>query len=305
MQKIKNIRLLIILGALVVMTIATYFLLNRKRGHQLIDDALMFSMVDVSEIDSVSIYGESDTTRLHFNHGEWIVNDEFSADPQKLTVLFAILNQVRAKRTVADAVKEQVDSIFNTSGRKVEFYEGSSLVKEFFVAGHPESGTSYFRKGDKSYIVTIPGYRSYLSALFLMRDSGWRGKLIFEEVSWNNLEKVEINYPEKPGFSIVPSENFYTIQGQQVSDSLKILDYLDRVSLLMADNFLEGDEVEAPDTLPLIKIAVSDIRKRPFELSVFPAKNNSYHLALKDSVYWLHISKDKIEPLVKDRSYFN
>lgn len=264
-------------------------------------------MKDVSQIDSVAII-KDDTITLHYNNNDWLLNNKYNADSRKLTVLFAVLNQVRAKRPVARAEQEQVDSLFRSSGSKVRFFENDELVKQFTVAGLEANGISYFRHNEEAYVVNIPGYRSYLASIFQMGISGWRDKLIFDEVSWNNLEQVEIAFPAggRTGFSITPENNFFGIEGIVATDSLRLLDFIDKVSVLMADDFLEKNEV--PDSLkeedPLIAIAITDIRNRPFRLDIFPAPEGYNHLALKDSSDWLRLSSQKVEPLLKDRQFF-
>lgn len=309
MQKKKNIRLLIILAGMIVITAATYFLLQTDDNFKVSDSAL-FAMEDVSKIDSVSFVEDNRTTTLHYNNNDWLINGEYKADPSKLTVLFAILNQVRAKRPVARAEQESIDSLFRASGTEVQFFENDELVKEFSVMGLETKGLTYFRHREETYLVNIPGYRSYLAAIFQMNISDWRDKLIFDEVSWNNLEKVEINFPSgnRKGFSIKPDKNYFNVQGLAATDSLKLLNYIDAISVLMADGYMEKEEVS--DTLiqlePLIDIAITDIRNRPFTLTIYPEVTDGYHhIALKDSSDWLKLSTRKVEPLIKDRQFFS
>jgi hypothetical protein len=308
MQKKKNIRLLIILSGMIIVTVATYFLLQRDKSFKVSDPGL-FAMDDVSQIDSVAFIENNRVKTLHYKNNDWLINDEYIADSRRLTVLFAVLNQVRAKRPVARAEQERIDSLLSSSGTKVQFFENEELVKEFTVAGLETKGVTYFRNDEETYVVNIPGYRSYLAAIFQMSISDWRDKLIFDEVSWNNLEKVEVNFPsdERNGFSISAANNYFGVEGIAATDSLKLLNYIDGVSLLMADEYLERTEV--PDSLkeedPLIVIAVTDIRNRPFRLAVYPAASEGYsHFALKDSTDWLRLSSQKVEPLIKGQRYF-
>lgn len=294
---------------MIIITAATYFLLERDNIFKVSDSGL-FAMDDVSRIDSV-VFIENDTIKtLHYRNNDWLINGEFIADPRKLTVLFAVLNQVRAKRPVARAEHERIDSLFTSSGTKVQFFENKELVKEFTVAGQERSGITYFGKDEEVYIVNIPGYRSYLAAIFQMSISDWRDKLIFDEVSWNNLEKVEVDFPsdERKDFSITAENNYFKVEGISATDSLKLLNYIDAVSVLMADEYL--NEREVPDSVkkedPLMVIAITDIRDRPFRLIIYPAASEGYnHVALKDSSDWLRLSSQKVEPLIKDRQFFS
>lgn len=306
MQKRKNLQLIIILSVLIVLTLATWFLLQQEE--LTVTDPAIFSVEDVSRIDSVGIKKNDHDITIHYKNGEWVINNKYEADEQKITILFAVMNQVRAKRPVGEKESEKIDSLFNAEGVKVTLYEGSEKVQEFEVAGVEERGVSYFRTGKETYLVNIPGYRSYLASLFLMEPQQWRSKLIFNDVSWGNLERVEIRFPEKDGFVIKPEENYFKVEGISSTDSLKLLEYLDRVSLLTADDFIDIDNLNKDSILnqkPIITIAISDIRNRPFDLNIYRSdKYNKDFIAVKDSTDWMLVNKNKINPLLREKRYF-
>lgn len=306
MQKRKNIQLLSVLAVLIIITIGTWYLLQREE--YTISEPDLFAMEDVSEIDSVVLQQKEDTIILNFQNGEWKLNQKYQADPQRLTVLFAILNQVRAKRPVAEAEEEKIDSLLRQQGVNVTFYERDKQVNEFTVTGVEERGVTYFKKNEDIYLVNIPGYRSYLAALFMLEPFEWRNKLIFEDVSWSNLERVEVNYPDKEDFTIRPEEGYFKVEGLAATDSIKLLDYLDKVSLLTADKFIKKDKLNTDSILnqqPIINIAISDIRNRPFDLQVYDYKaRDQDFLAVKDSMDWMLIRKEKIQPLLRKKDFF-
>ncbi|MGK7391600.1 MAG: DUF4340 domain-containing protein [Candidatus Cyclobacteriaceae bacterium M2_1C_046] len=305
MQKRKNIRLMAVLAVLIIITAGTWYLLQTE--DKSITEPDLFAMENVSEIDSVVLEQQDDTIILNYRNGDWQLNQIYQADPQRLTVLFAILNQVRAKRPVAEAEEEKIDSLFSQSGVNVKFYEGDKEVNNFTVAGIEQGGVTFFKKDDEAFLVNIPGYRSYLAALFKLEPPEWRDKLIFDEVSWSNLEKVEVNYPDKEDFTIRPEGGYFEVEGLAATDSIKLLDYLDRVSLLAADKFINKQNVNTDSVLnqpPVLHIAISDIRNRPFDLQIYNYKNTLDFIAVKDSVDWMLLKRQKVQPLLKEKEFF-
>lgn len=304
MQKRKNIRLAALLTALVIITIGTWYFLQQEE--YVISDPALFAVKDVSQIDSVVLVKNEDTILLSYRNNEWRLNNEYAVDEQNLTVLFAILNQVRAKRPIAAAEAGKIDSLFTQQGVEVKFFEGNNQVSNFQVAGIEDRGLSYFKNGDQAFLVNIPGYRSYLAALFLMDPMEWRNRLIFDDVSWQNLEKVEVNFPNREDFTIRPEGNYFTIEGIAATDSLKLLDYLDKVSLLMAEQYVKSNELKTDSLLNMpsfLHLAVTDIRNKPYDLNIYRTVGEGY-IAVKDSTDWMLINERDIQPLLKEKEYF-
>ena len=190
MQRKKNIRLLISLALLVV--VAVILALTTPTKNRMDVDRDMFSY-DPAEIDRVILTAtEGEKNELAFVNGLWMVNSH-KADPQRVSVLFAILDQAKVRRKAPLADLEKLSGEFSTRGITATFYEGTEPVKEFEVLGDPDRGMTYYREGKDIYLIEIPGYRNYLAGIYELDENGWKYPRIFD-FNWVNLKRVDVSY---------------------------------------------------------------------------------------------------------------
>ena len=307
MQKKKNIHLIVVLTVLIVVTVITYFIQNSDSNSSI--DKTLFVYENTNAVDHATIESQDATVDLSFANNQWTVNEKYKADPQRISVLFAILKQVSVRRKIAKSQEEEISAHFNSKGVTVSLFEQGQNVKQFQVLGEEDKGLSYMANSadDEKYLVEIPGYKSYLAGLFQLDANGWRNPLVFD-INWANLVSVQADYVDKEvrNFAISFDNRDYGIDGME-ADSLKLTDFLDDVSLLYVNDYLSNDEVAPYQeiiNIPKAQITIKDVGRNSYSLTIFDKVKSGDYLVLIDSVDYALVQENLINGVTKPKQYF-
>ena len=307
MQKKKNIRLSILLLVLIVLTVITYAF--KDSGSSLDIDKNLFAYTNTTKVNKVELESLNSEVELSFKNNGWLVNDKYEADPQRISVLFAIAQQVTVRRKASNSLKPKLDSLFTTTGVKLSLYDEDNLVKQFLVSGDEVEGLTYMKEIDTDdyYLVEIPGYRSYLAALFQLDGNGWRNPIVFD-ISWSNLQAVQVKYldQEENDFNVIFDKGNYGIEGLVKSDSLKLIDFLDNVSLLYVNDYFTDREVESYSELSkdaLANINIQDVGKNNYTLTIYNKIDRGNYLVKIDSSEYAIMQADIIKKVMKPNHF--
>jgi hypothetical protein len=307
MQRRRN-KLRFILLAL--LTMATMLVLWWIQPENRLDvDADVFQVPALNTISRVELTSDSSKVALSYEDNRWRINDQYDADAGMVQVLFATLQQARPKRPVA---RTQRDSIFNTlsrSGVRVELFAGSEKRKEFFAGGNEGKSQAYFAdpESQEVYVMTIPGYRVYVSGILELGVNGWRDKLVFN-FNWETFKTLEARFPQRPAgnFTVSMTRNFFGIEGIADADTAKLNTFLDDVSLLTVEEYLP--EPGLSDSLlrrePELEFLVSDIANRSYRLRMFNfgPRQEVYGIIQDSQIALFH--RRKFQGLLKPKSFF-
>ena len=285
MEEKRNIRLFVLLVMLTALASAVYIF--QQDGNRIIVDPTLFKVEDLTKIDGVVLESQKGKVKLHYESTGWKVNDRFDADRQLITVLFATLEQAQPKRPVAIGLGDSVNAHLDSAGILVSLFEGTVLRKKFQAGGDGKKKEAWFRlnKNSEAYVMTIPGYRVYVSQIFDLDENGWRDKRIFD-FSWRNFKSLSATFPADlaADFEISMKGAFFSISDMENSDTAKVNTYLDDLSLLRADQIISAGFSERCDslagTLPVNSIEIKDIANRTYRLDLFqPIKGEKLILA--------------------------
>lgn len=305
MQKKRNIRLASILMVMIAITIATYFVTGSSKSGNF--DKTLFAVENTLDITKVT-FGDNEEVTLSIKNNRWVVNDKYEADPQRISVLFAILKQVSVRREAAKNQAAEVGKLFDEKGIKVSLYTSEGKLKTFNVAGEDSRSLTYMNKDNEiNYLVEIPGYKSYLAGIFALDVNGWRNPLIFD-LNWANLASVSVNYPEKRenNITIVFDNRNLVLEGSTKADSSKLGNYIDDISLLYVNDYL--DKAEVSDSLIAnlqAEINIKDIAGNNYTLGIYSKRSEKEYVVKIDSVDFGVIESALIKKVTKPKSYFN
>jgi hypothetical protein len=309
MQEKKNKKRLILLAVLTAATLFVFWWIQPENRLDIDHD--VFLVEDLTTIDRVDLVTDTSRVTLVFDGGSWRVNDRYRADADMVRVLFATLQQARPKRTVA---KLQQDSILNSleeSGVKVSLYENGQLREEFYAGGNASETQAFFADPESGevYVMTIPGYRVYVSGIFELEESAWRDKFVFG-FNWRNFKNLAARFPKTPSenFTVSMDRDYVGIVGlpQADTDTAKLNTFLDDVSLLAADAFIsEPGLIDSLKALtPIMEITVSDIGNRMYELQLFDPGSRARVLGLVQGSQVALFDRRKIGQLLRPKSFF-
>jgi len=267
--------------------------------------------IDTDKIDLVIMQSLKGKTELKFENSQWKVNDKWVADNSMINVLFATLKQVEPRRPVALSLRDSVKMLLEQKGTRVSLSQAGESKGEFYVGGNFTKTETWFMKvGDSQpYTMMIPGYRVYIGGILELDETGWRNKRIFE-FNWRNFRSLSSTYFKDPkqNFTIEMKNGMFAVAEISSSDTTKVNNYLDAISLLFASKFIAQGRPQMDSLIaagPGVKIEIKDIANRSFTLDLFAPqrKNSEVYARLGDGQIVALEKKDAME-IVRTRSFF-
>ena len=307
-QKNHNIRLLIIL-LVAVCIVAAYEMIDVTGNEPGSYDRKQFSMTNTLDINQVEITGPDFKNTVVYQQANWSINGKYPVDPMRISVFFATMQNINIRRPASREMIPQVSAAIDSAGVTVKLFSEGQLVHSFSAWGDDSKSVTYFRnKEGEIYIVEIPGYRSYVYGLVSLETNEWRNKNVFNRMNWRNLGKIAVMYPgrEADNFDIVPDGRFFKVlQVTPETDTTRLTDYIDNISLLNAVAFM-GDAPEDLALTPSMTIQVFDVGKNPHTLELFESKNGDkrYVTARVDSSEYIALPAPQAQQLFQTTDYF-
>jgi hypothetical protein len=309
MQERRNKRLAIIFVALCCITAVIYFV-GRADGTVEVEKNL-FKDFDLQEIDQVNLESKEDTIILKYNGSRWLVNEQYNADATMIEVLFATLQQAEPTRPVSPSIRDSVRQDLRQRGVRVSLFSSGAMEAAFYAGGNMKKTEAFFsheQKDDTPYVITIPGYRVYVSGIFELPEKDWKDKLVFG-FNWRNFESLEARFPELPGqdFKVSLKDNYFGIEGMASIDTAKLNDFLDDVSLLTTVAFVDkpffDDSLSKPP--PSMIITVRDIGQRAYTLELYQSADpGQTSLGLINGKQWAVFAPQRIGDILRRRAFF-
>ncbi len=254
--------------------------------------------------DSVILYQKNDTIRLVKSSSGWKVHNK-PADPTRITMLLATLQQSAARRSAARSQSDSINRVLDSAGVQVEAFTDDKRLLSFCVTGNERNMKTFIRQDNGVPVeVIIPGYRVHVAAIFMLPATEWLDRRLFN-FNWRNFKSLTAEFPGSPedNFEVSLNGRFFSVKGLP-TDTARLNNYLDEISLLQADAFLPAYEL--PDSLarevPLSRIQVYTVSGDTLSLAVYQAGERllgvSGHLPI--SV----LSGSKAQVLTRRRNWF-
>src|SRR5690606_18907994 len=304
-QRKKNIFLAVSLMVLVLACFGVYYVKDADGSDV---DKDLFRPDDLASVDRVVLTGPRGKVDLAVRGSRWRVNDEVLADGNLIDVLFATLQQAEARRPVAVRMREVVSRQLDSAGVRVELFAGGDEVMTFLAGGNAARTEAYFREPDSDtpYVMVIPGYRVYVSGIFDLPASGWRDRHVFS-LNWMNFSGLEASFPNDPagGFTVVREGNAAVIPGMAQADTTRLNDFMDNISFLTANEFMETDPDSIRSLNALMNVTVKDVGGRAYHLELYSGDGNSSAVyGVVDSSAVGVFDRDKIDAILRKKSWF-
>ena len=300
----KNILKLITLTVFVGLSV--WIVLREKpRGNEI--DRSVFKVLNTTCVDAVILESVHGKVELHFDGIAWGVDHAYLADKNMMDVLFATVQQVEVVRPLPASMQNAVGETIKKQGVHVSFFCQGEEVKNFWVGSNSSKTQTYFQlEGGAPQVVTIPGYRVYVAGIFELAQGGWRDKFVFG-FNWRNFKGLEVHYPgnEDSGFKVSASlQGLFEVEELDGTDTTKLNDYLDRISLLQANRFgTEQDKNALLLKTPSYRISVMDIADKVYSLWLYD-QNEGEVAGLLNESECLFFNPNQIANIVKKRVYF-
>jgi hypothetical protein len=310
MQKKKNIRLLILLAVLCMITVIVYFFNSGNTAEAV--DKNIFRVDDLKTIDKFVFESTGTKVELKFNGSRWKVNGKYNADRNLVDLLFATLQEVQPKRPASSSLRDSLSRALEANGVKVSLFRNDNKISTFYAGGNEVKTQAYFKREAEAmpYLMVIPGYRDYASAIVELNEEGWRDKRVFN-FNWRNFKSLEATFSSDPeqNFKVSFINSSFGIEGIAQCDTTKLNNYLDAISLLVADQFIEKGFSARYDSLintqPSVVIEVKDVGDRSHKLSIFNPLTHDLRIVgqLAENEFVV-FQRQRIFPLVRGRDFF-
>lgn len=308
MQARRNKMLMISLVVLVAITCALWLL--QGRDDRIESDKKLFNNFDVMSIDQVELKSPRGIVKLSYDGSRWTVNDKYAADPGMIETMFATILQAVPKRPVAAALQDSIASQLQETAVQVTLYAGASTLITYKAGGNAAKTQAYFLRNDQRvpYLMAVPGYRVYVSGIFELNESGWREKRIFA-FNWRlNFQELETTYSgnKADNFRVSLNDQLLTVQGMNVVDSTRLNQYLNNISQLEADEFVENNGTldSLAKTQPAMSVTVRDVG-RNYSLQLFKYTDNQGRVAgLLNGSQWAMFSRSAVTSISRPKRFF-
>lgn len=307
-QKKKNIFLLISLIALSILTGIVYISVEDKSRFGV--DEYKFALELNTVITTVRIKGNDINNTFEYVDGKWFINEKFQIDRGMRDVFFAILSAVEIKRPVPRQIEDSVSQFLKENGLKVEILNNETLIKNYLAGGDQQRQVTYFMDPEESkpYIMTIPGYKSYIAGIFKVPVNDWRSRFIFN-TNWSSLQKLTLNYVNEPekNFDLVFEDEFYKLEGQKSVDSAAVFNYIESLSNFQVYRYIEKDSDPEYDSLintsPDIIVEIKNIGDEMKRLKIYSGlQNESRRLGLLNDEQLMLLSENEIQKVLISRT---
>ena len=117
------------------------------------------------------------------------------------------------------------------------------------------------------------------------------------------------SFPKKlrDNFNVALQDNFFAVEGLVSIDTAKINDFLDDVSLLTVDEYVDTVSFQNSPSKPspVMILTVKDIGKRVYTLELYsPSKNGQMVPGLINGGQWAFFDPRKIQNVFKPKAFF-
>ena len=265
-QRRKNITLIVILGLLIVCSLA--LALVKESGSGSLVDKTLFSIGDPAAVDRIEIQSKGSEVSLFKQDETWMLNDTLKAEQNLVTVLLSLLRDVEVTRRAPKASESSIRNQLLEDGFKVSVYGKDELVQTFYAAGNDTKTVSYMMSSEdqQPYIMSIPGYGSYVAGIFEIPFNDWRDRLILSS-TWRSLQMLDLQYAEFPqySFKIQFNREFLEVADMKDVDTTRMMSYIEGFNYLQADRFIDAGQQPQYDSLlqtpSTVSIQIRDINK--------------------------------------------
>mgnify|MGYP000097273297 CR=1 FL=1 len=310
-QKKKNMRLLIVLAFLVLVSLALKFFPSNQKTT--IENYAEFQIEDTAAVNKITIKSDQlDNVLLRTDSG-WVINGSHKADENIMMVLLSVMKKVEIVRSVGTTQEHDISEQLDNEGILAQFYEGSELVQSFTAGANENQTMSIFQsKDDEYYVVQIPGYESFITGIFQISAIDWRNRLLVS-VGPTTLNAMGIEYFQEPeeSYEIEIEGNFPSIDGIENLDTLALMDYLDQFQYFQADQFIEPHSEPVYDSLsatqPWVKFTFDNFNLTGGpSITFFPQiKGDAFILGITRENQWALFSYNRISAIFKKKSAFD
>lgn len=313
----KRTNIIILTIVIVLTAVAAFFALSQSNyigGKKELRD---FAIEDTASVDKIFLVNkQNQQVLLEKIDGVWMLNKEHKARKDFVNLLLKTIHRVYVKAPVANAAMENIIKSLASKSTKVEIYQHGKLAKTYYVGGptQDQHGTyMLLENSSRPFVMSIPGFRGYLSTRYTTNPYDWRTQEIFN-YDYQEIAEVTIkNYENSvQSFKAINNRNntFELIDlksNKNISefDTIAVKKFIARFTNVNFDKFLEGtDEAYVRDSLqnaiPAFEVTVKNINNE--ENKIFCYRRPNYRKLQADDGSFYPYDVDFLYGLINDKT---
>lgn len=300
---------------IVVQAVMIAGLVMTEGGGTSIDyEPAMFQIDQPAAADQI-IMAQPDRTVILDHRGEWMVGEEYVLDKSLQQVLFSMMQQWQVKRPVSKASNQAIIDDLTSGGTKVSVIQGGLSLLEFYAGGVASQKISYFyRPGDeRAYIIELPGYTNYITAILTLTDLQWKDRRLFSS-PWQSIQRVEIDYqaPARDDLTFSGDSSFPSIVEMDMAqvDTARMIRYLEQFAYFETNEHVDITKFDQFDSLsqtaPIGKITLVDLDPTMNNtLTIWPKlPQDRVHLTVDGQGNWSVVEARRVKALLPEKKDF-
>jgi hypothetical protein len=247
----NNKILAIVFGILVLIGILI-FLFQGGKNERTFRDVLVD--VDTTSITEIIIYPKSQNHRevkLFKDQDEWRVTlptgGTAKVTNQRISSLFSQLLAIKPKRLAARDESKWSELQVDSTGSRVKVFQDSKLALDLVIGRfsfqQPRTMNTFVRLYNDKDVYEVDGF---LDMTFNQGANIFRDGTVIKS-DHNTWQQIQFVYPADSSFQIVKSGSTWLLNGK-TTDSLKTINYLNRLANLSNNSFIDEPEIIANDT---------------------------------------------------------
>lgn len=273
MWKKKKISIVVIIALSII---AVLLLLFKGKNSTMDKYETSFAIDDTSTVSKVFIankMGQS-VKIVRQKEGTWQLNDKYEATIDNVRLLLGTMKNIRVYSPIPKAAHNNMVKRMATASVKVEIYQNVYFIDFWGMKLFPyEKCTRTYYMGDPTmdnsgnfmmmedakriYIVSLPGFRGFISPRYSFIESDWRDHTVFK-TKLSQIKEVKYEFPnyENESFKVVALGNrrfdlFRLSDNQKVPqyDTTKLIDHLSLYRSLKYEAFVTDMEPVKKDSI--------------------------------------------------------
>ena len=264
----NNKILALVFGILLVFGLLI-FLFQSGKNERTFRDVLVD--VDTTSTTEILIYPKSQNhaeVKLFKDKDEWRVTlptgGSAKVSDQRMSSLFAQLLAIKPKRLAARDESKWNELQVDSTGSRVKVYQDSKLTLDLVIGRfsfqQPRTMNTFVRLYNDKDVYEVDGF---LDMTFNQGANIFRDGTVIKS-DYNSWQQIQFVYPADSSFQIVKSGNTWLLNGN-LTDSLKTVNYLNRLANLSNNSFVDGDNIN-PATTPTFSLNITTVDLKFIEI---------------------------------------
>jgi hypothetical protein len=287
---------LILIGILVILAIATYFVLRQpgevsstgSSGRYLVS-------YDSIAVDKLELHSPGGTITLEKEAGKWMITApvKYRADEAAVASAIGTGNKLEITSLVSTNPEKRKLFQVDSTGTLVRVYEKGAARTAFYVGKMGPAYTETYVRADGSNDVYLT--QGFLSSTFGRQAKEWRDKTIFK-TEQSSIKSVRLQYGDTT-FTLVFQDSTWRI-GKDAAVLSTVQNFLGAISNLLTDEFIDS-------SLAMTKPPTAMIEVEGTQLRFYPTKDSGkYYVQTSQSPQWFELQSWKAAQLLKRKKDF-